>query len=203
MVTLGVATSIDGPAGWLLLTLPWLALVLVVGGSGRGRRQRTREQTAAAVAVPLGAQKLAGLEEAPSPAALGLKDAGRRPEIERPEIERPAAPVVVIDPVAAAAQRILDEARQTLAAGKLRPAAELLRETVRMASKANLPVVHAAARLELAEIARIDGDLTTACEHWQIARGLYHDTKLLAERDEISERMRDHRCPTDWVLTNF
>ena len=63
--------------------------------------------------------------------------------------------------------------------------------------------MHAEARLELAEIARASGDLTTACEHWQIARGLFSDLKHAKGRGKAETLMREHGCPTDWVLNDF
>lgn len=63
--------------------------------------------------------------------------------------------------------------------------------------------VHAAARLELAEVAYEAGDLHTACEHWQMARMAYHDDGDTENFDLIDKRMLDHGCPTDWVLTDF
>jgi hypothetical protein len=82
-------------------------------------------------------------------------------------------------------------------------AAASLREAIRLAAACDLSGQHAAARLELGELARQDGDLITACEHWQIARGLFHDLKNSARVKSTEGRMRDHGCPTDWVLTDF
>ena len=62
---------------------------------------------------------------------------------------------------------------------------------------------HAEARLELAEVAYRAGDLTTACEHWQIARTALQDDGQAKGAAAIDKRMRDNGCPTDWVLTDF
>jgi hypothetical protein len=64
-------------------------------------------------------------------------------------------------------------------------------------------VVHAAARLELAEVAYEAGDLTSACEQWQLARTAFLDDGATAEHAAVEKRMRDNGCPTDWVLTDF
>lgn len=82
-------------------------------------------------------------------------------------------------------------------------AAAALRDVVRLAAANGLPDAHATARLELGELARLDGDLITACEHWQIARGLFSDMKNKPRVSSIETRMREHGCPTDWVLNDF
>ena len=63
--------------------------------------------------------------------------------------------------------------------------------------------MHAEARLELAEVAYRAGDLTTACEHWQIARTALQDDGQASGAAAVDKRMRDNGCPTDWVLTDF
>jgi len=82
-------------------------------------------------------------------------------------------------------------------------AAEFLRKSIRAAVVARNRTVHAQARIELAELARAAGDLTTACEHWQIARGLFSDVKNKVGLSGAEELMRRHGCPTDWVLNDF
>jgi hypothetical protein len=69
--------------------------------------------------------------------------------------------------------------------------------------RAKLPETHAEARIELAELARADGDLTSACEHWQMAKLMFHETGRRADQDRMADVMRQNRCPTDWVLTGF
>jgi hypothetical protein len=64
-------------------------------------------------------------------------------------------------------------------------------------------VVHAEARVQLAELALADGDLTSACEHWQMAKLMFHEMGRRADQERISDLMRTHRCPSDWILTNF
>lgn len=94
-------------------------------------------------------------------------------------------------------------ARDEVACGQAAEAGEHLRTTVRIATKSKAAALHAEARLELAELAREAGDLTTACEHWQLARALFHD---LTERERVGETerlMQRHGCPTDWVLNDF
>ncbi|HET6390751.1 hypothetical protein [Hyphomicrobium sp.] len=62
---------------------------------------------------------------------------------------------------------------------------------------------HAAARVALAEAAQRAGDLTSACEQWQMARTAYLKAGDTDRHDSIEKRMRDNGCPTDWVLTDF
>jgi hypothetical protein len=97
----------------------------------------------------------------------------------------------------------LSFARAEMAEARNADAAEHLRSSVRAAAKSRNAAVQAEARLELAELARADGDLTTACEHWQIARGLFHELKQQASLDGTEQLMRKHGCPTDWVLNDF
>jgi hypothetical protein len=94
-------------------------------------------------------------------------------------------------------------ARLLIARSQRPQASSLLLSAVLAAQRAKLPVVHAEARIELAEIALLDGDLTTACEHWQMAKLMFHDTGRRFDQDRMADLMRRHRCPTDWVLTNF
>ena len=62
---------------------------------------------------------------------------------------------------------------------------------------------HAAARLALAEAAFDAGDLTSACEQWQLARTALQEDGQKDAHARVEKRMRDHGCPTDWVLTDF
>jgi hypothetical protein len=97
----------------------------------------------------------------------------------------------------------LDLARRRTADGETEDAHELLLKCVRVASASGQKETHARARVELGEIAYAAGDLTTACEHWQIARKLFHETELTREHEIVEARMLANGCPTDWVLTDF
>jgi hypothetical protein len=87
--------------------------------------------------------------------------------------------------------------------GETADAEELLRKSIRGAADAKLPDTHAKARLVLGDIALEAGDLTTACEHWQIARALFHELKQSRDHEAAESRMLRNGCPTDWVLTDF
>jgi tetratricopeptide (TPR) repeat protein len=94
-------------------------------------------------------------------------------------------------------------ARKKQELGRLDEAADSLRRTIRLAARLGNKEAQARARLDLGDLARARGDLTTACEHWQIARGLFFELKQARELKEAETRMRDHGCPTDWVLNDF
>ena len=74
---------------------------------------------------------------------------------------------------------------------------------MRLASKLKQPVIEAAARLELGDLARASGDLTTACEHWQMARTLFTTLRRTSDALTAEKRMERARCPSDWVLNQF
>jgi hypothetical protein len=82
-------------------------------------------------------------------------------------------------------------------------AEDLLRKCIRAAATGGLKETHARARVALGDIAQAKGDPATACEHWQIARGLFHELKRQGEHDAVDARMQRNGCPTDWVLTDF
>jgi hypothetical protein len=87
--------------------------------------------------------------------------------------------------------------------GNAGEAARSLAKSIRLAAKLGQKGAHAQARLELGDISREGGDLTTACEHWQIARGLFVELEKKTELEKTETRMRDNGCPTDWVLNDF
>ncbi|MBN9290483.1 MAG: hypothetical protein J0H36_05030, partial [Hyphomicrobium denitrificans] len=62
---------------------------------------------------------------------------------------------------------------------------------------------HAIARMHLADAARSTGDMTSACEHWHLAREAFHASGHSEEHARVEKLMRENGCPTDWVLTEF
>lgn len=62
---------------------------------------------------------------------------------------------------------------------------------------------HAVARMQLADAARNTGDLTSACEHWHLAREAFQASGQTEEHARVEKLMRENGCPTDWVLTEF
>jgi hypothetical protein len=94
-------------------------------------------------------------------------------------------------------------AQRTIETGETAKAHELLRRSIRGAATADQDEVHARARVVLGDLAHADGDLTTACEHWQIARALFVELKQHGDHESVEARMLRNGCPTDWVLTDF
>jgi hypothetical protein len=82
-------------------------------------------------------------------------------------------------------------------------AARHLTQSIKLASAQGRKDTHADARLALGDVARKTGDLTTACEHWQLARGLFLELNKPDQLALVEARMRDNGCPTDWVLNDF
>jgi hypothetical protein len=99
--------------------------------------------------------------------------------------------------------RCLSLAQRRIEAGETADAEALLRKSIRGAASADLKETHARARLALGDLAHRSGDLTTACEHWQIARALFHELKKTGDHELVEGRMLRNGCPTDWVLTDF
>ena len=98
---------------------------------------------------------------------------------------------------------LLAKAHELLTAGADGEAADQLRACAQLASKLKEVGVEAVARLELGDLARSHGDMTTACEHWQLARSLYAELKRPDDVTAAVKRMEKAGCPTDWVLTKF
>ncbi|MEZ5775423.1 MAG: hypothetical protein R3D33_12180 [Hyphomicrobiaceae bacterium] len=101
---------------------------------------------------------------------------------------------------ARALEDLLDLAGRTSAAGDLEVAAGLIGEALKMAGALDLPASAAAARIAFADLSVARGDLTSACEHWQLARELLRRTGQWSAADEIDRAMHRSGCPTDWVL---
>jgi len=101
------------------------------------------------------------------------------------------------------AELFLSLGRAHMADGAEGEALSALRSAAGLAALHKAPKIHAHVRLELAEIAMNNGDPTTACEHWQMARMAFLDAGARIEGDNIDRRMRAQGCPTDWVLTDF
>ena len=130
----------------------------------------------------------------PRPPGLTIVPASPRP---RPK------PRQEVDTSVLSPETLLARAHEFLATGASEEAAGQLRLCVRLASKLKQPVIEAAARLELGDLARASGDLTTACEHWQLARSLYSALKRDIDTRAAEQRMERARCPSDWVLNEF
>lgn len=206
---------IEGWVGWTLLGLPWAALLIAAIRAHRSSREprsrmATRRATApvyiakfGAVPAPLSAPQPDTAAPTPPPltapaVTLLGPSAGGRVQL-RSQVS--AAEAAGNDQDLPALHLAL--ARLEIASGSLDDAGEHLRICVRLSVHLKLPIEHAAARLELGDIACQHGDMTTACEHWQIARSLFQDAGRAADRDVATQRMQKNGCPSDWVLNQF
>ncbi|MCH9808223.1 MAG: hypothetical protein K0U74_10870 [Alphaproteobacteria bacterium] len=108
-----------------------------------------------------------------------------------------------LDPASAKIQKFIDDALKLREKGDDTAAAESLRKAIINATELKKPILHAAARLELGDIAQAEGDMITACEHWQMARSMFEDEKRGREAATCEKKMLKNGCPTDWVLTDF
>jgi hypothetical protein len=181
-MTFPFAQPVD--VGTVLVGFCMAALLITVVSLGvRGRRQRLR--AASQVVGVIG-------EPVAKPAALdvvALTEAVREAEASGQVHRLPGL--------------YLSLAAQRLEAGEPAAAEDLLRKSIRAATTPGLENTHAEARVALGDIAHTSGDLATACEHWQIARGLFRELRLNREHDAVDARMQRNGCPTDWVLTDF
>ena len=72
-----------------------------------------------------------------------------------------------------------------------------------MSEQVNAAEQQADARKNLGDIAFSGDDLTTACEHWQLARDHYLACGKPNLASAIEDQMSKNQCPTDWVLNGF
>lgn len=202
--------EIGGVAGTLILLVPFAVLLLTVvvavlrRSSKRSGAPEMARSTAEEPAPPSASgtgEMLTAFGAMPTPEGPGARtDADEAPRI--PLRDRIATAEGTGDSAALPAL-YLALAQEKIARTNVDEGADHLRSAIRLAAKARNPAVEADARLELAELARAAGDLTTACEHWQIARGLFHSLDRKDALAGTEDAMRRHGCPTDWVLTDF
>lgn len=143
-----------------------------------------------------------------APAAATVAEELTAPVAKIATIDGPALLAAVEEAEAEGAARRLPGLYLSLAqwridSGDAAPAGELLRKSIRGASTAGLKDTHAKARVALGDLAQAAGDPVTACEHWQIARQLFHELGQRSDFDAVDARMLRNGCPTDWVLTDF
>ncbi len=173
----------------LAVVLPVAALLIVVAFFRR--RRKSSVQNGGAV------QALSTPERgAPQPEHL--------PETETPDaIARKIETAVAAGQKTSLAQLHLDLARAHERQGNVDARMKALRSAAGYGALHGPPSVHAAARLALGEAAYGAGDLTSACEQWQMARSAFLDAGDAEQHDRVEKRMRENGCPTDWVLTDF
>ena len=200
--------EISGMAGMIAVALPIVALGIVIARSLRRTRRRAhiadpRVQTGRyGVPVP-----------GSGPASKTTPASGNAPFSSLPAA--PPAPATADDVVRAISRAeaaglqaelaalYLALARDRIASGRGPEAISLLTKSLRLSAILGQKETQACARIELGDLARAGGDLTTACEHWQLARGLFYDLKKAGDLASAEKRMRQNGCPTDWVLNDF
>lgn len=222
--------TVDGATGLLLLSIPILFVVLAAIWA---TRQSRTPHPPTATAPQAASEGTTEMQPAPTPAPSGSSDLAEQPIAPPPAVARvttvapaPAAEVAtpVVPPLAGPsiedlaaeisrseangnsaelAHLYIKQAAAYVASGLKDEGASRLRDAIRVAALNRLAEPHALARLELGDLYFGNGDPTTACEQWQIARNLFHDLARPADRDATDKRMLSNGCPTDWVLTDF
>jgi hypothetical protein len=201
--------SLDGTIGWVILAAPLVALAITATGAFWAARQRpgeleiefdSRENRAAGSSLPDGAERarevVAGDERNRQHGESVAQDASC-------ELRAAIAEAEQAGDRGRLANLYLTLGVREREAGDVTAAAVMLRKSIVLATEAGEAAVHARGRLELGDLSQEAGDLGTACEHWQMARALFDQAELDAQRAEAEARMRRNGCPTDWVLTDF
>jgi len=212
--------SIDGLAGWLVVSVPSALLVAVAFSTFRTeRRTRIDEPVAEAALSAAGASEARARLLDDTVVADGDATYAGATHVETTDAAAAGSKPVheerrsgIAEEIAAAEcagdrdrlmQLLLELALIERATGDDEVAKDLLRKSIMIASETGDVVVQAKGRLELGDIAQSQGDLTTACEHWQMARALFDQAECADARREVETRMQTQGCPTDWVLTDF
>lgn len=138
----------------------------------------------------------------PAP-ALPARDEPTSPADQIAALQSQIDGVMKVQPNNTLAPLFLEMARHHKAVGDEASYLAALRSAAGLAAQHGPRAAHAEARLQLAEAAFDAGDLTGACEQWQIARDALHDDGQKEAHARVEQRMRDNGCPTDWVLTDF
>ena len=200
--------SVDAVIGIMAIAIPVAVLVtllLVLSTKGRAKRRRSSVATLADGIEP------DAPEAAPSipPATAVATDARTEPpvalstEASSDDMQARLKHSITIEPKTAQAAIHLQMARLHRAVGDEAECLTALRAAAGLAAQHGPRSIHAEARLELAEVAFKAGDLTSACEHWQMARSALLDDGQKEAHARVDKRMRENGCPTDWVLTDF
>lgn len=188
---MGMQVEVTGNAGLAALALPLLVMALMILLLQRRRPSSESAGKPAGAAAPRPPRAASGATVTANTAA--------RPSRFTDEIARAEA----AGDEAALARLYLALARERTVVGEIGAAADFLRRSVRCASAQKIHKTHAQGRLELGDLERMSGDLTSACEHWQIARKIASDLGDGALVQAAEERMQRHGCPTDWILNEF
>ncbi len=193
--------EINGLVGWVVLSLPLFVLATMIGlavvrwrRSSRGEITGWREDDADVSEAKAGHDFGRSGDQAGD--VLSLMD-GVTPHVQT-ESELSERNSAVLSAAGSVAVGTAMEKSTTAA-----EAVNALGELVLTAAKNGDADVEAAARLQLGDICEQSSDMTTACEHWQIARDLFDKGENIEAREVAEEKMRRNGCPSDWVLNDF
>lgn len=186
----------------IALAMPVAALLtLLAVWRGQAKAKRL------ARSKPVAAFEASMLYESPAPVATLLRDTPRdAPPSFSSEVERLQARLAAAQAASPApdlAPIYMELAAQHRVSGDEAARLAALRSAAGLAAQHGPRAAHAQARLELAEVAFEAGDLTGACEQWQMARTALDDDGQRDAATRVDKRMLDNGCPTDWVLTDF
>lgn len=204
--------SIDGLPGWLAIATPVAVLVAVALSVLLAGERREQKVASIEEAVPETQVSEAHLGHANDTRTAGIADSaasectlpsGAVQEEPRTAIAKRIAAAECAGDRSRLMHLLLELAATERNAGDAEAAKVSLRKSIMIANETGDAVVHAKVRLELGDIAQSEGDLTTACEHWQMARALFDQAARADEKRDAEVRMQTHGCPTDWVLTDF
>ncbi len=187
----------------IILIVPVLVLLVLVSVL-IARRQEKRQRGPNASVKPAGEAHVT-IQETARPMTLMERHSPAKAEAcgEIAAVERQIAGAEASGAHHTMAAMYLVLAAHKRALGLDKEAQAALRSAAGIGAQHGPAHVHAVARLELAQAAFDHGDLTAACEQWQIARNAFQRDSKTAEADNVDKRMHANGCPTDWVLTDF
>lgn len=227
--------AISGTPGWLILSLPYVLLLLtwvVTQRGSHGARTTVRtedkshsgadhadagpdEQGAASVrnyfsnttgypSFPSPVQKTLERRSVPDARVSDVSELARDTEkTDLDSIKAEIADALAAKDQAALGQLYLTQGVLLKRDGQSLVAGDVLRKSVMIAMQLKDARLHALGRLELGDVVAEAGDLTTACEHWQMAKRMFLEVRHRSDSEAADERMLEHGCPTEWVLTEF
>ncbi len=196
----------------VVLGIPVAITLLLIVLLARGRRRRRTgfsgqrsEQTSASDDSAAKERPTDGSVDvrATTEALSIISTAFEQSSANRPALETDVSVATLLEPETPPAARYLELAKKHEAIGDELQRLEALRSAAGIAARDGPPAVHGLARIALAEAAYNSGDLTGACEQWQIARLAFQEAGQAAAHARVDKLMADNGCPTDWVLTDF
>jgi tetratricopeptide (TPR) repeat protein len=210
---MGDKVTFDTPLGVVVLLIPVAVILTLVVLLWRRRRKQSGTSSsprdASSGTFHAIAQPLTDTEK---PAAQVIQQVPQEVLQDAHQDDAPAKPEAIL---AVIENAIADGETTTLsglyfklaaaygAEGDLRARMEALRSAAGNGALYGPHAAHAAARLALGEAAQAAGDLTSACEQWQLARTAFLEGGDTDQHARVEKQMRENGCPTDWVLTDF